>query len=103
MVESMNKRIFINFFSLFCLSFSTRFYEEAIANLSKLYIISNPSSKLSLNSTFRTAFRMALTGKYVVLVLESTKQLIIIFAAENIEVLAFQQKRMISGQPQQTY
>ncbi|GJJ09372.1 hypothetical protein Clacol_003594 [Clathrus columnatus] len=39
-----------------------KFYEEALKSLSKLHILSTTGSKLTLNTTFRTAFRMALTG-----------------------------------------
>ncbi|KAF8532300.1 transcription factor Tfb2-domain-containing protein [Gautieria morchelliformis] len=37
-------------------------YEAAIASLARLHIIMNPSSKLTLNSTLKSAFRMAITG-----------------------------------------
>lgn len=37
-------------------------YEEALKSLSKLHIVSPTGSKLNLNTTFRAAFRMSLTG-----------------------------------------
>ncbi|KAF8589900.1 transcription factor Tfb2 [Ramaria rubella] len=39
-----------------------KYYEAAIVSLSRLHIIMNPSSKLTLTSTLKAAFRMALTG-----------------------------------------
>lgn len=42
-----------------------RHYEAAISSLTRLHIITNPSSKLGLNSTLKAAFRMAITGEYV--------------------------------------
>lgn len=39
-----------------------RIYDNAIATLSRLHILPNPSAKLALNSTFKSSFRQAITG-----------------------------------------
>jgi len=39
-----------------------KYYEAAMAILTKLHILTTPAAKLTLNSTFKSAFRMALTG-----------------------------------------
>ncbi|KAH8118107.1 transcription factor Tfb2 [Phellopilus nigrolimitatus] len=39
-----------------------KLYENALSILSRLHIIGNPSQKLSLNPTFKTSFRQAITG-----------------------------------------
>jgi transcription initiation factor TFIIH subunit 4 len=39
-----------------------RLYDSALANLSRLHILSNSAVKLALNATFKSSFRQALTG-----------------------------------------
>jgi hypothetical protein len=40
-----------------------RLYDDALATLSHLHILSNSAVKLALNSTFKTSFRQAITGR----------------------------------------
>lgn len=72
-----------------------RHYDAAISSLARLHIIMNPSSKLTLNSTFKAAFRMAITGEYVhtsdVSNIRPKRDMMVV---ENIEVLAFLQGKM---------
>ncbi|KAA1467163.1 transcription factor Tfb2 [Dentipellis sp. KUC8613] len=39
-----------------------KIFDDAVATLGRLHILSNPSAKLGLNSTFKTSLRHALTG-----------------------------------------
>lgn len=40
-----------------------RYYDEALATLSRLHILPNSTVKLALNSTFKMSFRQAITGR----------------------------------------
>jgi transcription initiation factor TFIIH subunit 4 len=44
------------------LIYTNRIYDNALATLSRLHILSNSAVKLALNATFKTSFRQALTG-----------------------------------------
>ena len=39
-----------------------RLYDEALATLFHLHILANSAVKLTLNATFKTSFRQAITG-----------------------------------------
>ena len=59
----MRIKLPLGFFSID--THSVRQYETALTTLVSLHIIGNPTARLGLNPTFKTNFRLAITGGYV--------------------------------------
>ena len=56
-------------FRVTCWSRNDRLYNDALETLGNLHILPKSPVKLALNATFKSSFRQAITGGYVVLLL----------------------------------